>query len=726
MSGKLKPRLAIAAACLLTVLGVAGIGVAVWSDLDAGERDVLARIMPGRLGLVVLITILLCAAFGWMVHALYGSRVAKLARLADESRLMLGPNRDWRLALDNATEIAALARVVNELADERDALRHDVGDKIREARVSLEEERNRLAALMSELQQSVVVCNLDGLILLYNTRARLQFQALGDTPAAGGSASAIGLGRSIFTIFERNMITHALENIQLRLKRGVPQPGASFLTTTRAGQLLRVRMALVLSGATRDTDGGGERSIGGYVLMLDNITRDFERETRRDQMLQSLTEGSRASLASIRAAVETLHDYPDMDTVERDGFVDIIGEEVRNLSQRLDQTMNEHADSMKARWPLEEMLGVELIAAAQRRIESRVGIRTATDAVDEGLWIKVDSFSLLQGLAYLAHRLHEDFDVREVRFRLERAGRLAHLDMLWAGTQVAMETLHEWELDPMNVGGETSLLTLRDVTERHGGEIWYQRDTPRQTGFCRLLLPAAVPQDTLPASTLLHGESRPDYYDFDLFQQLGRSHALDDRLLTELTYTVFDTETTGLDPAGGDEIIQIGAARIVNGRLLKNEYFDQLVDPKRPLSPESIAIHGITEDMLEGRPALSQVLPAFHAFCEDTVLVGHNAAFDMRFLQLKEHTTGVVFAQPVLDTLLLSPVLHPKQESHKLEAIAERFGVTIMGRHSALGDTMVTAEVFLKMIPLLAQMGIRTLREAREAAEKTYYARAKY
>jgi DNA polymerase-3 subunit epsilon len=725
MSGKLKPRLAIAAACLLTVLGVTGIGVAVWSDLDAGEREVLAQIMPSRLGLVVLTTLCLCAAFGWLVHALYGSRMAKLARLADESRLMLGPNRERRLALDKAMEFAALARVVNELADERDALQHDVGQRIREARDSLEEERNRLAALMSELQQSVVVCNLDGLILLYNTRARLQFQALGDTPAAGGSASAIGLGRSIFTILERNMITHALENIQLRLKRGVPQPGASFLTATRAGQLLRVRMAPVLSGAARDAD-GGERGIGGYVLMLDNITRDFERETRRDQMLQSLTEGSRASLASIRAAVETLHDYPDMETVERDGFVDIIGEEVRNLSQRLDQSMNEHADSMKARWPLEEMLGVDLIAAAQRRIESRVGIRTGTDVVDEGLWLKVDSFSLLQGLAYLAHRLHEDFGVRDVRFRLEKAGRLAYLDMLWAGTQVAMETLHEWELDPMNVGGETSLLTLRDVTERHGGEIWYQRDTPSQTGFCRLLLPAAAPQDSLPASALLHGDSRPDYYDFDLFKQLGRSHALDDRLLTELTYTAFDTETTGLDPAGGDEIIQIGAARIVNGRLLKNEYFDQLVDPKRPLSPESIAIHGITEDMLEGKPAISQVLPAFHAFCEDTVLVGHNAAFDMRFLQLKEQATGVVFAQPVLDTLLLSPVIHPTQESHKLEAIAERFGVPIVGRHSALGDTMVTAEVFLKMIPLLAQMGIRTLREAREAAEKTYYARAKY
>jgi len=381
---------------------------------------------------------------------------------------------------------------------------------------------------------------------------------------------------------------------------------------------------------------------------------------------------------------------------------------------------------MKARWPLEEMLGADLIAAAQRRIESRVGIRTEVEAVDESLWVKVDSFSLLLGLTYLASRLREEFDIRALRFRLQSAGRLAHLDMVWPGTAFAMATLHEWELEPMKVGAESSALTLRDLNERHGGEIWYQRDTARQAGYFRLVLPAAVAQVALPASALLHGDSRPDYYDFDLFRQLGERHELDDRPLTELTYTVFDTETTGLDPKGGDEIIQIGAVRIVNGRLLKNEYFDQLVDPRRPLSPDSIAIHGITEDMLEGKPTIDAVLPAFHAFCEDTVLVAHNAAFDMRFLQLKEDASSVSFTQPVLDTLLLSPVIHPNQESHKLEMIAERLGIAIIGRHSALGDTIVTGEVFLKMIPLLAQMNIRTLREAREAAEKTYFARVKY
>ena len=130
--------------------------------------------------------------------------------------------------------------------------------------------------------------------------------------------------------------------------------------------------------------------------------------------------------------------------------------------------------------------------------------------------------------------------------------------------------------------------------------------------------------------------------------------------------------------------------------------------------------------MLRGQPTIAQVLPAFHAFARDSVLVAHNAAFDMRFLQLKEASTGVRFERPVLDTLLLSAVVHPQQASHQLDAIADRLGVAVTGRHTALGDAMVTAEVFLKLVPLLAALGLHTLGQVRAAAQKTFYARLSY
>jgi DNA polymerase-3 subunit epsilon len=722
-----KLALVLSGLYLLLVVLFGAVGAALWAAMDPQEREAMLAILENHYGLAVFVILVCWGIIGFIVQALYRAYALAPLSLREQALVMVNANPGLRLQMKGAPEIKSLVEVVNALAEQRESLQRDVEERVREAKASVEAEKNRLAALMSELSQSVVVCNLDGRILLYNNRARLQFQALGEGIQSSSGRAPIGLGRSIFAILDRNLITHALDTIQHRLRRGSAQPVANFVTTSQADQLIRVQMAPVLGGQwTEAGEAKGERLLGGYVLILDNITRSFEVESQRDQMLQSLTEGSRASLANIRAAVENLLDYPDMETEQRDRFVGIIRDEVGVMGQRLDRTVTEFADALKARWPLEDMLGADLVEATQRRVADKVGIPTKTEEVAEGLWVRVDSFSLLQGLTYLVSRLRDEYGIGEVCFRLAAEGRLAHLDVIWSGALVDSQTLPTWETDSMNAGGEVSPLTLREVIERHGGEIWFEREKASHRSFFRLLIPAAAPQEAPEPVALPRRESRPEYYDFDLFQQTEESRALDERLLTELTFTAFDTETTGLQPSAGDEIIQIGATRIVNGRLLRNETFEQLVDPRRPLARESVHIHGITEELLRGQPTIEKVLPFFHGFCEETVLVGHNAAFDMRFLQMKEEATGVQFRQPVLDTLLLSAVIHPNQESHQLEAIAERLGVHVIGRHTALGDAIVTGEVFLKMIPLLAEQGIHTLREAREAAERTYYARVKY
>jgi DNA polymerase-3 subunit epsilon len=278
----------------------------------------------------------------------------------------------------------------------------------------------------------------------------------------------------------------------------------------------------------------------------------------------------------------------------------------------------------------------------------------------------------------------------------------------------------------MNTVGEFPPLSLREVVARHDGEMWFQRDKATHRTSFRLVLASAVPAGSSAAEVLPVVEARPAYYDFDLFRHREVSQELEARSLEELAYTAFDTETTGLEPSAGDEIIQIGAVRILNNRLLRDEVFDQLVDPKRAMKAESIAIHGITPDLLRGQPEIAQVLPAFHAFCSETVLVAHNAAFDMRFLEIKEASTGVRFRQPLLDTLMLSAVVHPGQELHRLEVIAERLGVNVVGRHTALGDAMVTGEVLLRLIPLLKAQGIVTLAQALAASQQTQFAQLRY
>ncbi len=728
MKPRVEPRAVLAAALVgLSVLLFLGLAAGLLgSTLNDAERQAWSQgwgaVLGGRWPLLVLLWLGFVVVAAVLAQRLWSHYVQPLAHMVDGVDVLLNTDVVKPVVPKGAPEHRVLADRINQLLEQRERLRQDMDERVRQVSQGIEQERSRLAALMSELTQSVVVCNLDGRILLYNNQARLQSRAL--SGAVGGGVELMGLGRSIYGVFDRKLVAHALENIQERMSRGAASPSAQFVTTTAAGQLLRVQMAPVRAVEPHS-------SLSGFVLMMENITRDFQSESARDQVLTTLTEGSRSSLANMQAALDML-DFDDLDPAMRSRFLGVIGEETRRMSQRLADLETGTTADLKTRWPMEDMLGADLLKAALRQMQSQLPVPISLAEVDAGVWLKVESFSLLQALSYLAARLVDEFDVKFLQLRLSPAtlhsheGRKAHLDLIWSGQAMSTETVMSWELDAMRQGTDGSLLSVRDVVERHGGAFWFERERTRHQAFFRLLLPLANPQEQLDAATFVRNDSRPEFYDFDLFQTTAQSRELDDRLLTELTYTVFDTETTGLNPSQGDEIIQMGATRIVNGKLLSQECFDQLVDPQRSIPAATIPIHGIEPHMVAGKPKIAQVLPSFHGFAQDTVLVAHNAAFDMRFLQLKEKSTGVVFDQPVLDTLLLSAVVHPNQESHRLEAIAERFNVTVMGRHTAMGDAMVTAEVFLKLIPLLGEKGIRTLGQAREAAQKTYYARLKY
>jgi DNA polymerase III subunit epsilon len=647
------------------------------------------------------------------------------ARLLEQTRMLLAHSESQAPipAAKTLPHLQALADAIQSLAGQRDTLRATMSSQIADAARGVQREKNRLAALVAELSQSVVVCNMDGRIMLYNHRARLQFKALSSTPALAGGAELMGIGRSIYSVFERQWVQHALDNVRQRLARGAANPSSQFVITTHSGQLLRVHLAPV-----QDPEGGSDAhpyGMGGFVLMLDNVTRSFDEEARHDQWLQDLSTRVRSALSGIHVALDKLEPTAPNGAVASPALR-AVREEVGALRRYVDEQARQAAAGRKARWLQEDMQASDLGLAAQRWIQTHWRCPLILDAVDDNVWLRVDSYSLLQALTHLAGRVVEEFDARFLQLRAQRAGDRAHLDLVWIGSVMSTETAMSWELNPMQLGDQTLDMSVRDVVERHGANFWFERERVNYQAFFRFSLPLAdAPESAEPASPAV-ASSRPEYYDFDFFGAVQSTQSLDEQLLSDITFTVFDTETTGLNPAEGDQIIQIGAARIVHGKLRGSEVFDQLVDPGRNIPAATIPIHGITQDMVRGQPRIAQVLPAFHAFALDTVLVAHNAAFDMKFLQLQEESSGVAFRQPVLDTLLLSAVVHPNQASHRLEAIAERFGIAVQGRHTALGDARVTAQIWLQLIPLLQAMGIQTLGEARVAAEQTYYARLKY
>jgi DNA polymerase III subunit epsilon len=701
---------------LLLAALVAGWAALVWVQLGAAEREALAAVFARRIGLLAVLVALLLFGIHTVLRRLFLAYPRAARLLAEQARIIRTANAAHRVPIVGAEEVGAVGEEINSLAEQYQALLREVEARVETAQAELAEERNRLAALVSELMEGVVVCNAEGQILLYNQRARTLLQrpdAAGEDGASPGAL--VGLGRSLYSLLDRAPIVHVLETLSHRLARGEPAPHARFVTHTQAGQLLRVGLAPVV-----DT----ERVTTGFVLTMEDVTRRIEVDRRRDALLRSLIEGARASLASIRAASEMIEEFPTMEPAQFRRFQGIIHEEARALGERMESTVTQHADYLRTEWPLEEMLAADLLAALERSFATWAGVRPRLRHAGEAIWLRVDSYALVIALTHLMVRLQEEEAVEEAILDLERAERFARLDLIWSGQRMKADTLRRWENEPLRVRGRETSLTLAEVIERHGGAAWSQFDPTTGRVYFRLFIPQAPPEhgdQPQPAR-----ESRPEFYDFDLFGRAAPAPELDSIPLAEMAYTVFDTETTGLNPAEGDEIIAIGAVRIINGRLLREEIFDQRINPRKRISPESQAIHGISSEMLRDEPPLELVLPRFSRFAEETVLVAHNAAFDMRFLQLAEPRSRVGFAQPVLDTLLLSAVASPEEEDHRLESIAERLGVAVIGRHTSLGDAILTGQIFLRLLPLLAAQGITTLGQAREASQRTLLARVQY
>jgi DNA polymerase-3 subunit epsilon len=665
--------------------------------------------------------VLLAATALFTMHRFTRAFLGDVRRLSEAGRLILGPNPDYRISVRGHPDIQEMAGVFNQFAERYITLQQERAVIVQQARTELEEERALLATLMAELTEGVLVCNLDGQILLYNRRAH----RLLDVASQEVVSPYVGLGRSIFGLIDRNTIVHALEQVDYRRQRQQESTHTiviSFITTASSGRLLRTRLA-PFAGHT------GE--MRGYVITMHDISEEIERSRRRDALLQALTERQRAASGAIRAAIEAIAHFPDMTPSQRVRFQQVILDEAQALSTQIDQTMRAYASDLRSQWRLEEMTAADLIWAIQGHLTERLRSEVVLTTIDESLVLKIDSYTLVQGISRLVDALAKRFAVTTITLALSAIDRYAALDIGWPATGASASEWQAWKEHALITDDSDRVISLSEVAERHGGEVWFQLSADGQSAYFRLLLPRALDQTrsqtprTAPVVVQSTIESRPEYYDFDLFHQSGQRPELDERALRSLAYTVFDTETTGLTP-GFDEILSIGALRIVNARLLRQEAFEQLIDPQRPIPSASTAIHGITETMVAGQPTIDIVLPRFHAFVEDTVLIGHNLAFDMRMFQEKEGVSEVCFDNPILDTLLLSAVIHPEEERHGLEDIATRLGVQALGRHTALGDAIVTGEVFLRMIPLLEERGICTFQQARTAAEQTYFARLEY
>jgi len=631
--------------------------------------------------------------------------------LCEGVSMIIGPNRAHRLALPEEADLADLARGVNELAERADTTAEDLERRLSSATHELVVQRQMLTSVLFALADGVVVCNRDLNLVLSNAAAR-RMLSLPSRP--------LRRGESIFSYLNPAMLRPLVESL------GAATGGSQQGQRLERGTLALPGGATVQVNATLAVDDQGQAH---YVFVLRDVTQQVSVDRSRGQFLDASVRRLRSQATSLLSAAEILRAYDDLAEPQRRSFLDVLQRDAERLADELDaihaqavgtlapsRTGDDVRVSQLAEWAAAE-LGPALAARGQR-------ISTG----GEPLIVRGDRLALLQ----VTRRLLE--------LAVARAPQRANLSLRWRRVsasllelaielprlEVEQDGLAEEQLFDIPLEDGQPGRSVRDVVREHHGELWV-RGGPKG---CALVLSLPASQATTPPDPGRDGDavgqqvlallSRGGFYEpgpraEDRSERLAALAAHPEARLADLSYVVFDLETTGLEP-GCDEVVSIGAVRVRGGRVIPEDHLHSLVNPGRRIPRLSTKIHGITDELVAGQPALDDVLPRFIEFVGRSVLVAHLAAFDLAFLNSRLGTMGrpAIRQAAVLDTLLLSCSLFPSWGGYNVEEIAARFGLAVVDRHTALGDALTTAEILIRLLEVLQRRGIETLGPALE------------
>ncbi|WP_417270963.1 exonuclease domain-containing protein [Celeribacter sp.] len=662
-------------------LSVAGIGAVIAGLYFGYHRLGLPAALDGFVfaGAVSSFAILGVTVWIWLM---FDENVAKpIQRLS--GGLLARAHADVDDELDEATAkyLGDLAPAARAVTQNLSSTRNQLADSVAQETTRLVEEKAKLSALAAEMPLGVALLSGNHKLAFYNGAAA----ELLDTDHAAG------LDHSIFDYLREAPIRSAYR----RLCAGEGGDGHVIpltVATTHGGHTLAARLRLMHSPTESE-------ATPPYVLTLEDVTDDLAVHVAREALLRRLFNRLRPSVATLKT---TLDARASDDALRQDARLDAaMLSEMATLITEFREMDAAYEAAKSDWWRMGTVRGAELCDALTARLEED-GIALSAD-VPEPINLTLDAVQIISLIDQVAHNLTRDgAKALSLLITPEETGAMIALG--WSGEPLSVDRLDGWMRREIDVG--LANMTGRVILDMHGTEIW-----PEEGRGSRAVLKLPIREAHRPRRQASDAR-RSVAYDFDLLAKTPPKELIV-APLSNLTYVVFDTETTGLLPSQGDEICQIAALRVINSKVVQGEHLDCLVHPNRDIPATSTAVHHITNEMVRDAPPIDVVGRQLHSFARGAVLVAHNAPFDLEFLRRHESDIGASFTNPVLDTVLLSAVVFGQSQEHTLDAICDRLGVTIPAeaRHTAMGDTVATAEVFIKMMRMAQERGITTFGE---------------
>lgn len=390
------------------------------------------------------------------------------------------------------------------------------------------EEKQVLASFISKLPEGIIICDSDGSILLHDSQSESYIMPDNNDP----SIAIPMTGKPVTSLIDKNLIEHALDEINEQLKQHVTNTVSTFILQ-KNNRVLQAQIVPVLNHIGR---------FSGFVLILDNITQQSQAEKRVAALLKILSKNARSPIASIRAAIEAMKEFPHMDENRQCQFIDIIHEESIVLSDILNRVSDEYTSLINVNRSLKPLFVRDLMKTISRRSQDKLGIvchiKMGSDT--EQISIKADPYTFISAVLFILDRLKTETGLTEFYFSFHIQNQIIFLDIIWKGESISPKLLKQWDSQDIDTQNQISNICLKDVLDQHQSTLWTysEHEDFDDMPYLRFFIPAdeyLSSESFEPVSVL--PESRIQIRDIELFDHSDQTLELDNRLLTELSYT---------------------------------------------------------------------------------------------------------------------------------------------------------------------------------------------